>query len=169
VKKLFLILWLIGLVGCNNQNDNIIEVNFISETTSAKVEILKGDSISYNNIPDDYKSIVKGLYYDANFTNEYNDEPISDDISIYMVLLDGLNQNTASDIIDSYMVTYCDTDTLVEDIYIEQYFGEYNDSYVFLMNDKMRGDTGIIMTYTIDEEAANFWGQIMNNNIICDQ
>jgi len=35
------------LTGCNNQNNNIVEVNFISETTSTKVEITKGDSILY--------------------------------------------------------------------------------------------------------------------------
>lgn len=35
------------LTGCNNQNDNIVEVNFVSEATSTKVEITKGDSILY--------------------------------------------------------------------------------------------------------------------------
>lgn len=142
----------LSLTGCiKNINNDKVTVNFIVETISTKVEIVKGDKITLDLIPSDYKEMMVGLYYDNEFINEYNDNNIYSDIDIYIKIKEQLNTTMENIIIEKYISNYYKDEKNQDDIYIEYYFGKYKECYVVLIKDKMKGDTGSITTYIIED------------------
>lgn len=97
----------LSLTGCiKNINNDKVTVNFIVETISTKVEIVKGDKITLDLIPSDYKEMMVGLYYDNEFINEYNDNNIYSDIDIYIKIKEQLNTTMENIIIEKYISNY---------------------------------------------------------------
>ena len=84
-------LFVVTLLGCNNEQEKV-NVDFRVNGSSILVKMEKGKTIKVSDVPIDEKDSIYNLYYDANYTEEYKDEVILEDIIIY-VKLKNINNN----------------------------------------------------------------------------
>ena len=80
---IFLFLFFALLIGCKKTNEKI-KINFIVEDTSCLVEINKGDIITKEIIEIENQDDIVSIYYDENYTIEYNNEPLLKDTNLYV-------------------------------------------------------------------------------------
>lgn len=92
-----------------------------------------GFLISNETLPVEYLERILGIYYDSEFQKKYNNELIIDDIVLYVKLIDDSNGNIDYDKLEVIKQDYAvKTGSLIEDICIEHYIGQYNE-YIVLM------------------------------------
>ena len=134
---LFIMLILsVALVGCNNEEK--VKVNFKVGEFSSLVEIDKGTIISEDIIPF-IQSKSKKLYYDKNYSHEYNNEKIDKNIDIYVKL----NVEESIDMVDEACEAYFNRfikakreDAVIDDVILFEYLGTYNGVFVGVILDK---------------------------------
>ena len=139
--KLFLILGvilfsLIGVVGCNKNEK--VKINFKVGEFSSLVEVDKGTIISEDIIPFIQNKNTE-LYYDENFSNEYNNEKIYKNIDIYVKLNDDSNINMIDKACEAYFNRYIKSkreDAIIDDVILFEYLGTYNGVFVGVFLDK---------------------------------
>ena len=108
-------------------------VTFIFEEDEYFVTANDGILISKEILPVEYLERILGIYYDSEFQKKYNNELIIDDIVLYVKLIDDSNENVDYDKLEVIKQDYAaKTGSLIEDIYIEHYIGQYN-GYTVLM------------------------------------
>ncbi len=136
IVLLMMLILSIVLVGCNNEEK--VKVNFKVGEFSSSVEIDKGTIISKDIIPF-IQSKSKKLYYDKNYSHEYNNEKIDKNIDIYVKL----SVEESIDMVDEACEAYFNRfikpkreDAVIEDVILFEYLGTYNGVFVGVILDK---------------------------------
>ena len=132
-KIIVLVIYLfysICLIGCNNVEDEKVIVEFIIEDISHNVEIDKGSKLVEEMVPIKVKNESIELYYDKNFTNNYADEQIEWNITIYVkIVKNDLEITKIYSLVEIYekkLVSIDDIKTIHEN-YIKYNNGEYTE------------------------------------------
>lgn len=130
------LIFILCLSGCNNQS-NKVNINFIFEDESKVVSIDKGDIITNDIIPwqDNINNIE--IYYDDKKIEKYNNEPIIEDIIIYIKEKDNTPKIITDEQIKQDYLAYShskgDTYLTIEDIEILNHYGQYGDIVILRM------------------------------------
>ena len=149
MKKIFILficfLSLCIITGCNsvNNNDGKIYINLIIGARSETIIKEPNETITIDDIKTIDHDHITGMYYDIDYNNEYKNEPINNDITIYVKLIDGskyyLEEKIEKDIIDKYYTDYCSPEADKQLVEFRYYFGAYNEGYVVLIINKTKG------------------------------
>ena len=153
MKKIFvfiLLIFLSCLFGCKQkENAEMINIEFKIQDISKKTEINKGSTINKKNIPFLKNLDISGLYLDETKENKYNNEPVNEELTIYVelkekdytkmnedeILLqirnDYLNQCVIPSFGEEYTIDGINYyKYTIDDVDIYSNFGCYNGSYV---------------------------------------
>lgn len=144
MKKFLLVLLCLGflffLVGCNDATETV-KVKFIADDSTKTVKLLKGSSIYYDDIPDEYKENWIALYFDNEYKNNYNNEEINTDIDIYVKIggkkeegVEELNKELEERIRQDFLKQNEFKTIYDEDTSPGFFYGLYNGAAVFFQN-----------------------------------
>ena len=127
-----------GKKSVNNQN-NKVSITFIFNDAVEIVFIDKGSLITSDIIPFNLENKVLKLYYDNDYTHEYNGEQISKSINIYIKLIDEQITNMVDEVCDAFFNKFIKPkrkEAVIEDVIIFEYLGIYNGVFVGVFLDK---------------------------------
>lgn len=152
MRKIFVIIILICLScfsGCKEKNNEMINIDFKIQDISKKTEINKGSTINKKNIPFLKNLDISGLYLDETKENKYNNEPVNEELTIYVELKeknytkmkeDEILLQIRNDYLNQFVIPiYGEEYTIdginyykytIDDVDIYSNFGCYNGSYV---------------------------------------
>lgn len=138
VLLVFSVISFVGCKKCNVEEYKTVEIKIQDITNDIIVK--KGSIISNDSIKQLKNLSIRGLYYDEFWQEAYNDEPINDDITIYIDLKNDCcryseltEEQTLDQICADYYnqcVTFYDNNYTRSDVIIGKYYGNYNGSYV---------------------------------------
>ena len=143
MKKIFVFILLICLsylFGCKQkENDEMIDIEFKIQDISKKTEIKKGSIINKKNVPYLKNLDISGLYLDESREIKYNNEPVNEELTIY-VELKQKNYNDVEeenillqiryDYLNQCVIPLYGEEFTIDDVGIYSNFGCYNGSYV---------------------------------------
>lgn len=132
-KIIVLVIYLfysICLIGCNNVEKGKVIVEFIIDDASYNVEIDKGSKLVKDMVPITVNNENIELYYNDNYTNNYDDEQIESNIKIYVkIVKEDLEITKIYNLVEIYekkLVSIEDIRTIYEN-YIKYNKGEYTE------------------------------------------
>lgn len=148
MKKIFILfvcfISLFIITGCNSlENNDKVNINLL---IGARTEVIikeKNEIITIDDIKTINHDYIIGMYYDSDYNNEYKNEPINKDITIYVKVVDGSNylmsKQLEEEIIDLYYNEYCSPEADKKLVVFKYYFGVYNEGHVVLIINKTKG------------------------------
>lgn len=161
---LFIFFILVALSGCNNIN-NTVNIDFIIGARSETIIKEPNQRITIDDIKTIDHDHITGMYYDIDYNNEYKNEQINNDITIYVKLIDGskyyLEEKIEKDIIDKYYTDYCSSEADKQLVEFRYYFGAYNEGYVVLIINKTKG-------HPADGRGYQYNIVVYKNNMLID-
>lgn len=149
MKKIFILFIcffsLCIITGCNSVNNNVgkIYINLIIGARSETIIKEPNQRITIDDIKTIDHDHITGMYYDIDYNNEYKNESIYKDLTIYVKVIDGseyyLEEKAVQEIIDLYYNEYCSSETDKQLVVLKYYFGVYNEGDVVLIINKTKG------------------------------
>jgi len=121
--------------------NKMITINYNSSIETEKLDFIQTDE----NL---------GLYYDDQYSNEYNGETITKDLDLYILINEGsqyyLEEKYEQEIIDIYYNDYCYPEADKQLIVLRHYFGVYNNGHIVLIINKTKGHPADGREYQFD-------------------
>lgn len=140
MKKVLMICFILVvayvLVGCNKNEK--VKINFKIGDFSSVVEVEKGTIITEDIIPFIQNKSNK-LYYDKNYSHEYDNEKIDKSMDIYVKLNDEESINMVDEVCEAYFNRFIKPkreDAVIEDAILFEYLGTYNGIFVGIFLDE---------------------------------
>lgn len=97
MKKMLLLIFMLffglSLFGCNAKNKSV-KVNFIINGENHPVLLKTGEAINKELVPVDQEKNGVKLYFDEEFSKEYNNQKITQDLTIYVITDEKKKYNT---------------------------------------------------------------------------
>lgn len=136
MKRYFLIflfsICVLLLNGCN-RTKNVVNVNFKFETISKIVAVDMGTIITTDIIPCEENTNNIELYYDVDEFKTYNNEPIMNDIIIYVKFKEISEDQIKEDYL-IYAKENGEKGLMIENVQILNHYGQYDDIVIVRMN-----------------------------------
>ncbi len=140
MKKVFVVfmslMFIMCLAGCNESKEKV-NIDFIIDGESHLVQIDKGTAISKDIIPLSNKEEVVELYYDENMENEYDKSVLNEDLKMYVKHIG--EEKLYNEVREAYFNRFIKPvreNSSIEDVWVFEYLGTYEDSYVAILLDK---------------------------------